>query len=321
MMPDATDPTSLADIALRRRADAIASTPFVLTIDEADPYAVHDAVLRADRGPRCAPDRARSREAGVEPGDRVGCYLPNSPSWVVASLAVWCGRAAVAAAGTLLPGAEAARLFDLADVATVVTVTDAPELPDITPCSDSTTEGLLEGRADPGDTGWNTADLTLPAPDDLAVAIFTSGTTGQPKGITHTHGDIVATSRRVAAGYARTSDYRPDPAPPHLAPGVVFNPVRPHGRLQPDRVPDVDRPSDGDRAEVHGRGGARVARALRHGLAAAHADDDPHVRDHRGAARPEGREVRDVGYGAVDDRHTRAVRRRATACRSCRRTA
>ena len=47
---------------------------------------------------------------------------------------------------------------------------------------------------------------------------------GKPKGITHTHGDIVAAARRVAAGYARTSDYRPDPAPAHLAPGVVFNP-------------------------------------------------------------------------------------------------
>jgi acyl-CoA synthetase (AMP-forming)/AMP-acid ligase II len=86
------------------------------------------------------------------------------------------------------------------------------------------TEGLLEGQADPGDTGWNTSGLTLPAPDDLAVALFTSGTTGKPKGITHTHSDVIATSRRVAAGYARSSDYRPGPAPPHLAPGVVFNP-------------------------------------------------------------------------------------------------
>ncbi len=31
-------------------------------------------------------------------------------------------------------------------------------------------------------------------------------------------------ARRVAAGYARTSDYRPEPAPAHLPPGVVFNP-------------------------------------------------------------------------------------------------
>src|SRR5262249_38206287 len=67
-------------------------------------------------------------------------------------------------------------------------------------------------------------DFAVPAGDDRALAIFTSGTTGQPKGITHTHADIVAAARRVAAGYARSSDYRPDPAPAHLGPGVVFNP-------------------------------------------------------------------------------------------------
>ena len=64
----------------------------------------------------------------------------------------------------------------------------------------------------------------LPDPDSLALAIFTSGTTGQPKGITHTHHDLVAAARRVAAGYARTDDYRPEPAPAHLPPGVLFNP-------------------------------------------------------------------------------------------------
>ena len=44
--------------------------------------------------------------------DRVGCYLSNSPSWVVASLAVWLTGAAVGAVGTLVPGPEATALFD-----------------------------------------------------------------------------------------------------------------------------------------------------------------------------------------------------------------
>jgi long-chain acyl-CoA synthetase len=222
VMSDPTVPTSLADIALRR-AGRDASTAFVLTIDEQEPYAVRtrsygQIVSRAELLTHAL------REAGVEPGERVGCYLPNSPSWVVASLGVWCTGAAVAAVGTLLPGAEAARLFDMADVAAVVTVADAPKLPGDQLVLRLDAEGLLEGEPDPGDTGWATADLTLPASDDLAIALFTSGTTGQPKGITHTHGDVVATSRRVAAGYARTSDYRPGPAPAHLAPGVVFTP-------------------------------------------------------------------------------------------------
>jgi acyl-CoA synthetase (AMP-forming)/AMP-acid ligase II len=79
-----------------------------------------------------------------------------------------------------------------------------------------------------GEDGWRAAadagELRLPEPEDFAVAIFTSGTTGKPKGIVHSHFDIVEGAHRVAAAYARNSDYRPQPAPPHLAPGVIFNP-------------------------------------------------------------------------------------------------
>jgi long-chain acyl-CoA synthetase len=221
-MPDETEPTSLADIA-RRRAARDASTPFVLTIGEAEPYPVQARSYGRMVGRAARLTRAL-REAGVEPGARVGCYLPNSPSWVVASLGVWWCRAAVAAVGTLLPGVEAARLFDLAEVATVVTVADAPALPGDHRVLRLDDDGFLEDEADPGETDWDAADLVLPAPDEIALALFTSGTTGTPKGITHTHGDVIASSRRVAAAYARTSDYRPGPAPAHLAPGVVFTP-------------------------------------------------------------------------------------------------
>ena len=304
-MSDVTEPTSLADIALRR-AERDPATPFVLTIDEEEPYVVRTRSY-GQIVARAALLSDALREAGVQPGARVGCYLPNSPSWVVTSLGVWCARAAVAAVGTLLPGVEAARLFDLADVAAVVTVSDAPELPGNHVVLRLDAEGLLEGGTDPGDTEWDPTDLTLPAPEDLAVALFTSGTTGQPKGITHTHSDIVATSRRVAAGYARTSDYRPGPAPAHLAPGVVFNPFghmtgfsRIGFRMWIGR-PTVIVP----RFTVAAVG---ALLALRDGCVAAHAHDDPHVGHDGSPARPEGREVRDVGHRAPVDRHPRAVR-------------
>jgi len=218
-MSDTGDPTSLADVALRRvRHDA--STPFLLTIDEVEPFEVRslsygEVVSRASALARALVDD------GMTPGERIGCYLPNSPSWVVASLGVWFAGGVVAAAGTLLPGTEAARLFELADVKRVVTVTGAPALPNDHHRVQLDAGGRLAGGGHPGE-----ADdaLALPDPEDLAVAIFTSGTTGAPKGITHTHGDIVAAARRVASAYARDSSYRPEPAPAHLAPGVLFNP-------------------------------------------------------------------------------------------------
>ena len=222
LMAEAANPTSLADIALRRaRRDP--ATPFVLDIDELEPHAVR-TLTYGQIVTRALALAKTLAGAGMKRGDRVGCYLPNSPSWVVASLAVWLNGGAVAAAGTLLPGAEAAGLFALADVKTVVTTVDAPEIAGNGALVPVDGDGLVVGEAFDAGGSDGDAALILPDPEHLAVAIFTSGTTGRPKGITHTHADIVAAARRVAAAYARNDDYRPEPAPAHLAPGVVFNP-------------------------------------------------------------------------------------------------
>ena len=212
-------PSSLADIALRRvRRDS--STPFLLTIGDHgsagfEVLSYGDVLNRAMRLAEVL------NHAGVGPGDRIGCYLSNSPSWVVASLAVWFRGAAVAAIGTLLPGPEATALFDVAGVNVVVV--DGPELVSVQTIVRIDEGGALPGE-EAGSSRWDDTTVKLPGLNEHAVVIFTSGTTGRPKGISHTHGDIIAAARRVAAGYARTSGYRPAPAPAHLPPGVVFNP-------------------------------------------------------------------------------------------------
>jgi acyl-CoA synthetase (AMP-forming)/AMP-acid ligase II len=219
----AGDPTSLLDIVVRRAAHD-PSTPFLLTPDDTGGMRTLTYGEVLDRAEVLA--RALA-ETGVSPGDRVGCYFSNSPSWVVASLAAWLNGAGVAAAGTLLPAAEATALFSLAEVRVVVAEDDAPELE--WPAEELRIDhGGQSGRERGAGHGSeaNRAPLEVRLPDggDEAVAIFTSGTTGQPKGITHTHADLVSSARRVAAGYARTSGYRPEPAPAHLAPGTLFNP-------------------------------------------------------------------------------------------------
>jgi acyl-CoA synthetase (AMP-forming)/AMP-acid ligase II len=83
-------------------------------------------------------------------------------------------------------------------------------------------EGRLEGREDAHEV-WPPPDRPLPAADEIASIFFTSGTTGQPKGIMHTHADLISAGKQIAVAYARNADYRPDPAPATLSPGVVFN--------------------------------------------------------------------------------------------------
>jgi acyl-CoA synthetase (AMP-forming)/AMP-acid ligase II len=219
-MPEA-DPGSLAEIA-QLRAGRDPATPFLLTIGEADPYPVR-ALTYGEVTANAADTTRALVTAGVAPGECVGCYLPNTPSWVVASLGVWGARGVVAAVGTLVPAAEAARLFALAGARTVVTAGDHAELESDFTVLRVDADGALAG-ADRRGAATEPSAPALPDADELAVAVFTSGTTGQPKGVPHTHGDIVASAQRVAAGYARTVAYRPDPAPPHLGPGVVFNP-------------------------------------------------------------------------------------------------
>ncbi|GAC1321222.1 MAG: hypothetical protein NVSMB12_21290 [Acidimicrobiales bacterium] len=219
-MTTTASPTSLADIALRR-AQHDPSTPFLITVDPARPDAM-TTLSYGDVLSRAEALATALRVAGVAHGDCVGCYLDNAPSWVVASLAVWLAGGCVAAAGTLMPPPEAARLFEMAKARVAVAAAGADALPDDLTVLTVTADGSIE-RGHRGVIGPAQAP-TLPAAEDLAVAIFTSGTTGRPKGITHTHSDMVAAAARVAAGYARSTSYRPEPAPAHLAPGVVFNP-------------------------------------------------------------------------------------------------
>lgn len=213
-------PTSLLDIAVRRTAqDRL--TPLLLTFDgdsDSDTVVTYGEVL--DRAARLA---AVLSAAGIGPGDRVGCYLSNSPSWVVASLATWLCGAGVGAVGTLLPGPEASALFDLAEAEIVVALDGAPDLGPGRPVVNIDEQGRVPGGGVEAPV-FDLRHVSLPDPASLALVIFTSGTTGRPKGITHTHGDVVAAARRVAAGYARTSEYRPEPAPPGKPPGVIFNP-------------------------------------------------------------------------------------------------
>ena len=248
------DPTSLADIAVRRaRRDP--STPFVLTLDERGP---HDGATRSPTA-TCSTGRSRSTralaDAGVAPGDRVGCYLPNSPSWVVASLAVWFSGGAVAAAGTLLPPVEAAgavragRREDGRD-----DDGRAGARPATSPCVRIDDDGSLVDATDPVAHAWDDADLrACPTP---TISPSRSSRRARPGGRRASR-TRTATSSRPRAAWPRatraTATTGPTPRPAHLAPGVLFNPfghMAGYSRLAFRMW--IGRPTR-DRAEVHGR--------------------------------------------------------------------
>jgi acyl-CoA synthetase (AMP-forming)/AMP-acid ligase II len=140
--------------------------------------------------------------SGVEPGDRVAIWAPNCGEWVLAALAVHRAGAAIVPVNTRFKAPEAAYILERSGARVLFTVTDFLDtdyvaLLDAHGRPDTLDEVVvLRGAAPAGTVAWRdflgradgvgtddaaTRSATV-APDDLCDILFTSGTTGAPKG-------------------------------------------------------------------------------------------------------------------------------------------
>jgi long-chain acyl-CoA synthetase len=157
-----------------------------------------------------AADAAASalRDLGVGTGDRVAVCLPNDLDIVVAFHgtmrcgAVWVGVNAALAPPEkeVLMAAASPRLL-LADPATAATHESTWRTLRVDPADDTAdwAQALAAHRGAPR--------LALPDPDAPAGIAFTSGTTGQPKGIVHSQRNLLVPAWSLAAsrGYDETT--------------------------------------------------------------------------------------------------------------------
>ncbi|MGZ5396930.1 MAG: long-chain-fatty-acid--CoA ligase [Mycobacterium sp.] len=140
--------------------------------------------------------------AGIRPGDRVALYLPNIPAFPLAYLAVQrVGGVAVSLNPTLtteevqyiLNDSGARVVFTVGDLVRNVPRDRCPALAHVVAC-----EGEADGAVPLGDwtTGTSTSGPLVPRKaSDPAAILYTSGTTGQPKGATLTVGNVVSNGR------------------------------------------------------------------------------------------------------------------------------
>ena len=151
----------------------------------------------------CAAALARSLKAnGVRRGDRVALYLPNIPAFMLAYLAGLKTGAIVVSVNSIFKSEEVKYILN--DSGAKVVFTTAELLPNVPrrecPSLEKTVicEGEIAGELVLGD--WLAAGKPpLPtedmAADDAAVLLYSSGTTGFPKGVTLTHNNVISNVR------------------------------------------------------------------------------------------------------------------------------
>ncbi len=225
-------PPTLRDIFLNARA--FGPREFLVYEDD---RATYEAFARA------AITLARQLQAdGVRKGDRVAVILRNLPEWPVAFYAGVLAGAIVTPLNGWWTGPELE--YGLADSGTRIVIVDDERLERITP--------LLAGLADleriyvarlpegveatgrvrrletvigPVNSWKDLPDLALPdvdiAPDDDATILYTSGTTGRPKGALGTHRNMTANVLTSGIAAARNFLRAGQPLPesdPHKLP-------------------------------------------------------------------------------------------------------
>jgi long-chain acyl-CoA synthetase len=141
------------------------------------------------------------RRLGLEPGDRVVVLLPNCPEVLQAYAGILKAGGVVVPVVFLLGATEVRHILADAEARVVVT---APEFLD-------KLEGwpgavvLVGGGA--GGLAWDallaaeaeTRSTVERADDDLAVILYTAGTTGRPKGVALSHANLAANARAAAS--------------------------------------------------------------------------------------------------------------------------
>ena len=170
---------------------------------------------------------------GVQPGDRVGIAMRNYPEWIISFAAILSIGAISVSMNAWWSGPELEYAINDSELSVLIGDTERiergagacqranvrmigvrlDELAPLVPNVEHWHDVVVRGVAMP--------DVTL-APDMDATILYTSGTTGFPKGAVSNHGTITQTIFAFSSGAAVTAARRGPDAGPSVAPCFIL---------------------------------------------------------------------------------------------------
>jgi len=144
---------------------------------------------------------------GIEPGDRIAQLSPNCEGWIVADLAIQIAGAVHVPLHVSLSTAQVAQ--QVSHCGAKLLLVNTKDLADrVRSAVGAAAQVVLHAELPAGNDSWRSATDRTPAPDDLATILYTSGTTGPPRGVMLTQRNIVsnavATADLLAADSSET---------------------------------------------------------------------------------------------------------------------
>ncbi len=152
---------------------------------------------------------------GMRKGKRAALLLANGLNYAVSFTGVMAAGGVVVPINPHLKAAEVARL--LADAGTSLVLTDSEWYRVFYPLLKGLPVRWLDlgfqgGRllalewATGSDRDYSPVDAPPPGRDDVALLLYTSGTTGKPKGVMLTHGNLLAEASYIQEGHRLTPE-------------------------------------------------------------------------------------------------------------------
>lgn len=205
-------------------------------------------------------------DSGIEPGDRVAVWAFNSAEWIISCLGLLQAGAVLVPINTRFKGPEAADILARSGARLLITVNDFLGIDYVTMLRRAERElpaleriVIARGPVPDGAEGWQTfldrADgvtgkevdrrrATVTA-HDVSDILFTSGTTGVPKGVVMTHGRtlvcatdwVIMTGLRPGDRYLQINPYFTQFG---YKSGILAS-VSAGAAMLPEKIFDVDR--------------------------------------------------------------------------------